>query len=58
MSKEINKFIEDEAVDEGFLQDWYMNAINEEEPPIWTEEHIYELTQDFIIIPKSAIKKD
>lgn len=40
------------AVSIGYLQDWYQNSIDGEVPPIWTDEHLNELTKDFYIIPK------
>ncbi len=49
------KYIDaEEALDEGTLQDWYLNSIDNTAPPVWTEEHIYELCNDFIVIPKEA----
>lgn len=48
----------DDAWDEGTLQDWYMNSIDNTIPPIWTEEHISELCNGFIIIPKEAPTAD
>lgn len=43
-----------EAVDEGFLQQWYQDSIDETMPPIWTDKHLEELCNDFIIIPKEV----
>lgn len=40
------------AVSIGYLQDWYQNSIDGEVPPIWTNEHLNELTKDFYLIPK------
>lgn len=48
----------DDAWDEGTLQDWYINSIDNTISPIWTEEHISELCNDFIIIPKEAPTAD
>ena len=45
--KEIEK-----AVDFGYLSDWYINSIDNTIPPIWTDEHIEELLNDFCVIPK------
>lgn len=42
-----------EAVDEYYLDDWYLSSIDNNEPPIWTEDHIKELCNDFILIPKN-----
>ena len=41
----------DQAVTESDLIDWYINSVDESEP-VWTEEHIYELFNDFYLIPK------
>ena len=40
-----------EPVDYGYLADWFINSVGDEEP-VWTEEHIDELMNDFYIIPK------
>ena len=40
-----------EAVDIGYLYDWYISSVMNDEP-VWTEAHIEELCNDFIIIPK------
>lgn len=60
MSKYIDK---SEAVGEGYLQDWYIHSIAEYgdeklNEPRWTEKHIEELTQDFIVIPKDTPAAD
>ena len=49
------KFIDDNAVDEGFLQDWYQNSVLETDTPIWTDEHIAEMVGDFYLIPREVI---
>lgn len=41
----------EKAVDEGYLYDWYIHSVTDDEP-IWTEAHIEELFNDFILIPK------
>lgn len=43
--------VRDRAVTESDLIDWYINSVDESEP-VWTEEHIYELFNDFYLIPK------
>ena len=48
----------DKSVDIGYLSDWYQNSIDDTKPPIWTDEHLEELTNDFIIIPKDAPTAD
>ena len=44
--------IENYAISEGYLTDWYQTSIHIKEPPIWTDEHLYELNKDFYLIPK------
>lgn len=39
-------------VGRGYLSDWYINSVNETDTPIWTEEHLDELFNDFYLIPK------
>ena len=55
MSEYIDK---NEAVDEGYLQDWYISSVSEDDEPVWTEAHIEELAKDFIIIPKDTPGSD
>lgn len=50
----INQFIEENAVNEGFLQEQYQSSVTED-PPVWTDEHITEICGDFYLIPKEAI---
>lgn len=45
-------FIKKFQVSEGFLQDWYIHSVDNSKNPVWTEEHITELFNDFILIPK------
>ena len=44
MAKYINI---DCGVGTGYLSDWYQNSIMGDVPPIWTDEHIEELANDF-----------
>lgn len=45
-------FTTEDAVDLGFLEDWYLNSIANDSPPVWTIEHLRELIGDFYLIPK------
>lgn len=45
------------AWNEGVLQDWYINSVDDA-PPVWTEEHISELCEDFLVIPKDTPTAD
>ena len=42
-----------EAVDESYLNYWYLRSINHNKYLLWTEDHIKELCNDFILIPKN-----
>lgn len=44
-----------EPVTEGDLADWYIHSVDDCEP-VWTENHIEELCNDFIVIPKERVK--
>lgn len=55
MDEKTKKIIKENAVDEGFLQDWYQNSVLEADTPVWTDEHIAEVTGDFYLIPKEVI---
>lgn len=55
----MNEYIDkSEAVDEGYLQDWYISSVSEDDEPVWTEAHIEELAKDFIVIPKDTPAAD
>lgn len=45
------------AVDAGYLSDWYISSVGDE-PPVWTDAHIDELLNDFIVIPKDTKPAD
>lgn len=45
------------AVDAGYLSDWYISSVGNE-PPVWTDAHIDELLNDFIVIPKDTPAAD
>ena len=53
---DINKFIEENAVDKGFLSDWYQASVMDD-PPVWTDEYIAEVCEYFYLIPKEVIDK-
>lgn len=55
MSEYIDK---DTAVGEGYLQDWYIESVVGGAEPVWTEAHIEELANDFIVIPKDTPATD
>ena len=46
-----------QAVDEGYLYDWYISSVLDSDTPIWTEEHLEELFNDFILIPKTVLNE-
>ena len=39
-------------VDRAYLEDWYIHSVDETKEPVWTTEHLDELFNDFILIPK------
>lgn len=39
------------SVDSGYVTDWFITSVGTEEP-VWTQEHIDELVNDFYLIPK------
>lgn len=41
-----------EPVDRGYLIDWYINSVSEDDAPVWTEDHIDELVADFNLYPR------
>lgn len=43
----------DAAYDSKTLTDWYISSVDDN-PPVWTDEHIYELLNDFYVIPKDT----
>ena len=40
------------------LEDWYINSVSDNNTPVWTEEHLEELLNDFYVIPKDTPKAD
>lgn len=44
------------AVDKGHLYDWYIHSVSDD-APVWTEAHIAELFNDFILIPRTEAEK-
>ena len=53
MTKEIKEYLERESYDHATLADWYISSVSNE-TPVWTEEHIEELLNDFYIIPREV----
>lgn len=47
----------DAAYDIGTLTDWYISSVTDD-PPVWTDEHIEELFNDFYVIPKDTPAAD
>ena len=46
------------AYDMDTLEDWYINSVSDNDTPVWTEEHLEELLNDFYVIPKDTSKAD
>lgn len=51
------EFILENSVDEGFLGDWYIHSVSDDDPPVYTEDHIAELIGDFYLIPKEVVNE-
>lgn len=45
--------VDSAAYDYSTLADWLISSVGSE-PPVWTEQHIDELIEDFYIVPKST----
>lgn len=53
------EYIEREAAyDMDTLYDWYISSVSENDNPVWTEEHLEELLNDFYVIPKDTTAAD
>lgn len=46
------KWLKDQAWGRVMLEDWYINSIANDTPPVWTQEHIDVLCKDFYLIKK------
>lgn len=44
----------DSIMSEGTLIDWYISSVSEDDTPVWTDEHIEELCNDYYVIPKEV----
>lgn len=44
----------DAAYDIGTLENWYISSVSQDDAPVWTEEHLEELLNDFYVIPKDT----
>lgn len=54
-----NEYIDrNTAYDYGTLEDWFINSISQNDSPVWTEEHLEELLNDFYVIPKDTPAAD
>lgn len=53
------EYIEREAAyDMDILYDWYISSVSENDNPVWAEEHLEELLNDFYVIPKDTPAAD
>lgn len=44
--------VRNKAVNFSYLHNWFIDSVGTEEP-VWTEDHIEELLEGFMVIPKS-----
>lgn len=49
------KYVKENSVSKGYLQNWYHDSVLDSEPPVWTDEHIDELYGDFYLIPREIV---
>lgn len=56
LTKEAELPIKNMAVDFGYLHNWFIDSVGTEEP-VWTEDHIEELLEEFVVIPKEVFSK-
>lgn len=49
--------INNEPVGRDYLSDWYIHSVSEDDTPVWTEDHLDELFNDFILIPRDTSNK-
>ena len=52
----VKEAIERLNMDYATLVDWYISSVGDE-PPVWTEEHIEELLEDYYVISKTEFEK-
>ena len=50
--QEVAREIFKQAFDYPTLADWYISSVDDRDTPVWTDEHIEELLNDFYVIPK------
>ncbi|MDE7195048.1 MAG: hypothetical protein K2O14_13955 [Oscillospiraceae bacterium] len=48
----------DKRMDIDTLQNWFIDSIDETTSPCWTVEHLKELLDDFIVIPRETPTAD
>jgi len=54
----MNSYINlESAYDNATLSDWLIHSVGPE-PPIWTQDHIDELLENFYVIPKSILARE
>lgn len=51
-------FDADTAYDSGALHNWYIDSVSDNDSPVWTDEHIDELMNDFYVIPRDTKPAD
>lgn len=53
--QELEKILEEISADTGYLEDWFINSVDDSEP-VWTDKHIEELDEGFIVIPMESVQ--
>lgn len=50
--QDVARAIFEQAFEYKDLADWYISSVDDRDTPVWTDEHIEELLNDFYVIPK------
>ena len=44
------------TLDKATLMDYFINSVDENDEPVWTERHINEILKDFDVVPKTELQ--
>lgn len=59
LEKDMPEILKELSVSAGYLCDWYQKSlVDETAPPVWTDEHIEEVSNDFYLIPKQEDQRN
>lgn len=59
LEKDMPEILKELSVSAGYLSEWYQKSlVDETAPPVWTDEHIEEIVNDFYLIPKQENERE